>query len=73
VGRNYYSNQQAVGSNSGWPTREVRKLVRDYNPQKQVVCVFLLPDNLCAAYKTWSRELTPADAAARFPVTDDGS
>lgn len=60
---NYYSNQKAVSSNAGWPTKDVRKLVRDYNPQKQMVCVFLLPDNMCAAYKTWSKDFTPAEAA----------
>ena len=59
----YYSNQRAVSSNSGWPTKEVRKMVREYNPKKQVVCVFLLADNLCAAYKTWSKVMTPQQAA----------
>ena len=53
----------AVSSNNGWPTKDIKKLVREYNPQKQVVCVFLLPHNLCAGYKAWSKELTPQQAA----------
>ena len=61
--RTYYSNQQAVSSNNGWPNKEIRKLVRDYNPRKQIVCVFLLPDNYCAGYRLWSAELTPEQAA----------
>jgi hypothetical protein len=69
----YYSNQKAVSSNSGWPTRDIRRLVRDYNPHKQVVCVFLLADNLCAAYKTWDRELTPAAAAEQLALSDDSA
>ena len=66
----YYSNQKAVSSNSGWPTKDIRKLVRDYNPQKQIVCVFLLAHNFCAGYKTWSKDFTPAEAALQVPIDD---
>lgn len=49
----YYSNRQAVGSNNGWPTKDIHKMVREYNPDKQAVCVFLLPGRLCAGYRIW--------------------
>ena len=68
----YYSNREAVASNSGWPNKQVRLLVRDYNPNRQAVCVFLLAGGLCAGYKIWDPELTPAQAAAREPAPDAG-
>jgi hypothetical protein len=62
----YYvaDGSERLQKRGGWPSREVEEIIRDYDPQQDVVFIFLRIDGDAFHYNV-SDELTPPLAHAR--------
>ena len=70
----YYvaDRSEKLGSRGGWPNEEVAEVVREYDPEQDVVFIFLTLEGEPIYYMA-SDELTPPEASAKigFNMTEE--
>jgi hypothetical protein len=71
VPANYVAEgSQQLASRGGWPTEEISDVIREYDPEQDVVIIFLRLDGDVFHYNV-SDELTPPQAYQTKPGTDE--